>query len=542
MRTSSIRTWSRVASTSSRGWSSSRADLADDGAHRRAPGDGVDERAAARPTPGSPTGRPRRCSHARGWRCPGRRLVDGEQARRRPATRPMSVRRTTGSHVDTPRASAAARVTTSATMLRLTSRPRPRTPHCARRQPRRAGRGRRAAARTLAPVARTRPVGVITRGTTNPNRLRRCDRWLAGPAAWRLRRSRGPAPVVVDLGYGASPVTAVELHDRLSRVRPDVEVVGIEIDPERVAAGRLLARPGLSFRLRRLRGAARRAPATVVRAFNVLRQYPEEEVAGAWATVLERLTPDGLLVDGTCDELGRLRPGSRSSVDGPVSLVAVVAAARARARPRSSPSGCRRRSSTATSPASRSTTTSPSSTGSGPAARARGIRCASTVPRDGAGDARERLAAARRPGAVAAGELTVAWDAVAPAVRPRGVTRVRRDPGASRCRGPARSRPPGGRRRGRPRRRPPRRWRGGRGPPSETKPSSDGDAGDGHPELLGALAGRDERVGPRLERVDEGEHLERQCREREHEHDVALGLSEVRTWLQPTARRCRRRS
>ena len=36
--------------------------------------------------------------------------------------------------------------------------------------------------------------------------------------------------MVVDLGYGASPVTAVELHDRLRRVRPDVEVVGIEID------------------------------------------------------------------------------------------------------------------------------------------------------------------------------------------------------------------------------------------------------------------------------------------------------------------------
>ena len=60
---------------------------------------------------------------------------------------------------------------------------------------------------TLGPVPQPRPVGVITRGTTNPNRLRRCDRWLAGPQAWRLRRS-GPAPVVVDLGYGASPVTA----------------------------------------------------------------------------------------------------------------------------------------------------------------------------------------------------------------------------------------------------------------------------------------------------------------------------------------------
>ena len=82
-------------------------------------------------------------------------------------------------------------------------------------------------------VPAQRPVGEITRGTTNPNRLRRVDRWLAGPQAWRLR-SPAEAPVVVDLGYGASPVTAVELHDRLRRVRDDVVVVGTEIDPDAI--------------------------------------------------------------------------------------------------------------------------------------------------------------------------------------------------------------------------------------------------------------------------------------------------------------------
>ena len=97
-------------------------------------------------------------------------------------------------------------------------------------------------------MAQQRPVGVITRGTTNPNRLRRCDRWLAGPQSWRLRRA-GPAPVGVDLGYGSSPVTAVELHDRLARVRPGVQVVGVEIDPARVTAARPLERPGLTFRV-----------------------------------------------------------------------------------------------------------------------------------------------------------------------------------------------------------------------------------------------------------------------------------------------------
>ena len=169
-------------------------------------------------------------------------------------------------------------------------------------------------------MAVQRPVGTITRGTTNPNRLRRVDRWLAGPQAWRLRRAEG-MPVVVDLGYGASPVTAVELHDRLRRVRPDVQVVGIEIEPDRVALGKSLERDGLSFRLGGFEvplDAGRQA--TVVRAFNVLRQYDESEVVQAWAVVRERLTPDGLLVDGTCDELGRRSAWIAVEQAGPVSL------------------------------------------------------------------------------------------------------------------------------------------------------------------------------------------------------------------------------
>ena len=87
-----------------------------------------------------------------------------------------------------------------------------------------------------------RPVGTITRGTTNPNRLRRVDRWIAFALAPSLR-SAAAAPVVADLGFGASPVTVLELADRLARVRPDVRVVGVEIDPERVARGSTVANP-----------------------------------------------------------------------------------------------------------------------------------------------------------------------------------------------------------------------------------------------------------------------------------------------------------
>lgn len=166
----------------------------------------------------------------------------------------------------------------------------------------------------------SRPVGTVTRGTTHPNRLRRQDRWLAGPQAQRLRRA-GEPPVVVDLGYGASPVTALELFTRLRTVRRDVEVVGVEIEPSRVALGKPLEREGLTFR----RGGfeiplepGRRA--TVVRAANVLRQYDETDVPGAWARICERLTPDGLLLDGTCDELGRLSTWAAVTPDGPQSL------------------------------------------------------------------------------------------------------------------------------------------------------------------------------------------------------------------------------
>ena len=43
----------------------------------------------------------------------------------------------------------------------------------------------------------------------------------------------------------------------------------------------------------------------LVRAFNVLRQYTEAEAWKAWEELCARLAPDGLLIEGTCDEIGR---------------------------------------------------------------------------------------------------------------------------------------------------------------------------------------------------------------------------------------------
>lgn len=158
-------------------------------------------------------------------------------------------------------------------------------------------------------------VGRPTRGTTGTNRLRRVDRWIARSAVLR----RAVDPLVVDLGYGASGVTAFELEARLRRTRPDVEVRGLELDPARVArareqlvevqAGRTTFSPDTRVTFGRggfeVPVAGGRRPA-VIRAFNVLRQYDEQDVRDAWTRMATRLADDGRVVEGTCDELGRI--------------------------------------------------------------------------------------------------------------------------------------------------------------------------------------------------------------------------------------------
>lgn len=168
---------------------------------------------------------------------------------------------------------------------------------------------------TSQPAPARRPVGQATRGTTGTNRLRRNDRYLAELP--ELRRTADP--LVVDLGFGASAVTALELWTRLVRVRPNVEVIGVEIDPDRVAKAReqlAAVRAGKTpfdprarvsfavggFELPLPRG---RRP-VLVRAMNVLRQYDEGQVADAWGLTSARLQPSGTLVEGTCDEIGRV--------------------------------------------------------------------------------------------------------------------------------------------------------------------------------------------------------------------------------------------
>lgn len=167
-------------------------------------------------------------------------------------------------------------------------------------------------------MARSRPVGTITRGTTGHNRLRRVDRWLTATHGHRLRTAADP--LVVDLGYGAHPATAVELFTRLRSVAPRTQLVGVEIDPARVARALPLRRPGLDFALGGFEVPPGDRRPVVVRAFNVLRQYPESTVTEHWNLLRSRLSPGGVVVDGTCDEIGRRSAWVTLDADGPVSL------------------------------------------------------------------------------------------------------------------------------------------------------------------------------------------------------------------------------
>ena len=159
-----------------------------------------------------------------------------------------------------------------------------------------------------------KPYGVITRGTTGVNRLRRSDRWTRyNPRVGALLRSVD-TPLALDVGYGASHTTTVEWAGWLRQINPRVEVVGLEIDPERV----LPPRSGVRFELGGFELAGYHPH--LVRAFNVLRQYDVAEVPSVWSAVCSRLAPGGLFIEGTCDELGRRAAWVLLDASGPVSL------------------------------------------------------------------------------------------------------------------------------------------------------------------------------------------------------------------------------
>lgn len=154
-----------------------------------------------------------------------------------------------------------------------------------------------------------KPQGQLTRGKTARNRLRRVDTFLLRYDPSLIRCAYSTASWVVDLGYGAEPFTALEMAARLRRLNPALPVLGVEIDPERVAAAASYGDARTEFRLGGFNlpvDTTAGETVRIVRAFNVLRQYEEADVADAWWRLGQYVAPGGLMIEGTSDPPGRV--------------------------------------------------------------------------------------------------------------------------------------------------------------------------------------------------------------------------------------------
>jgi hypothetical protein len=148
--------------------------------------------------------------------------------------------------------------------------------------------------------------GHVTRGKTALNRLRQVD--IYALLAWAGALTGG-TPLVVDVGYGAQAWTALEMLERWQTHNPRLRLLGVEIDAERVKNAQAHAVEGkIAFALGGFNVAdlVGKGQARLIRAYNVLRQYDEADVADALATMGSALEEGGLLIEGTSTPSGRM--------------------------------------------------------------------------------------------------------------------------------------------------------------------------------------------------------------------------------------------
>src|SRR5690606_19448611 len=96
-------------------------------------------------------------------------------------------------------------------------------------------------------MPRSRPQGLPTRGKTALNRLRQIDTYILLTHASALTSG---APLIVDVGYGAYPWTALEMFERWLPLNPRLRLLGLEIDADRVSAAQPYIQTGrIDFQL-----------------------------------------------------------------------------------------------------------------------------------------------------------------------------------------------------------------------------------------------------------------------------------------------------
>ena len=154
-----------------------------------------------------------------------------------------------------------------------------------------------------------KPEGQPTRGKTASNRLRRVDNFilLYEPSLLTRTDDLFSDSLFVDLGYGFDARTTLESAARFRRVNPDLKILGVEIDKERVEAALPFADDKTFFRLGGFNLPLKNNERVrLIRAFNVLRQYEEKDFAPAYERLAEYVLPGGLISEGTSTPFGSI--------------------------------------------------------------------------------------------------------------------------------------------------------------------------------------------------------------------------------------------
>ncbi len=141
-----------------------------------------------------------------------------------------------------------------------------------------------------------RPQGQVTRGKTASNRLRRVDNFILLYEPSLLTRTDGlfADSIFVDLGYGFDARTTLESASRFRRLNPDLKILGVEIDKERVDNALPFADEKTFFRLGGFNLPLKEGEhVRLIRAFNVLRQYEEEDFAPACERMAQHVLTGG---------------------------------------------------------------------------------------------------------------------------------------------------------------------------------------------------------------------------------------------------------
>src|SRR5258705_12004204 len=154
-----------------------------------------------------------------------------------------------------------------------------------------------------------KPLGQPTRGKTASNRLRRVDNFILLYEPSLLTRTDGlfADSLFVDLGYGFDARTTLESAARFRPVNPDLKILGVEIEKERVEAALPYADEKTFFRLGGFNLPLKEGEhVRLIRAFNVLRQYEEKDFAPAYERLAQYVLPGGLMIEGTSNLFGSI--------------------------------------------------------------------------------------------------------------------------------------------------------------------------------------------------------------------------------------------